>query len=155
MFHLKEGDEAPKFIGVDQDEKEIKLEDYKGKKVILFFYPKDNTPGCTTEACNFRDNYKVLMKAGLQVIGVSADSVARHSKFAFKYDLPFPLIADTDKKIINDYGIWGLKKFMGREYDGIHRTTFVIDEKGKIELIIKKVKTKISTEQILEALEQK
>ncbi|MEZ5008099.1 MAG: thioredoxin-dependent thiol peroxidase [Chitinophagales bacterium] len=152
MFHLKEGDKAPNFKGLDQDEKTIELKDYKGKKVVLYFYPKDDTPGCTKEACNFRDNHSKLQKMGFVVIGVSPDTTAKHNKFAHKYDLPFPLIADEDKKILNDYGVWGLKKFMGKEYDGVHRTTFVIDEQGVIEKIITKVKTKESTEQILEEL---
>jgi thioredoxin-dependent peroxiredoxin len=151
MMHLKEGDKAPVFSGKDQNGNLISLNDFKGKKVVLFFYPKDNTPGCTAEACNLRDNYAELTKQGYEVIGVSADSEKSHEKFISKFNLPFPLIADTDKKIINDFGVWGPKKFMGREYDGIHRTTFVIDEKGIIERIINKVKTKDHTAQILES----
>jgi thioredoxin-dependent peroxiredoxin len=151
MMHLKEGDKAPVFSGKDQNGNLISLNDFKGKKVVLFFYPKDNTPGCTAEACNLRDNYAELTKQGYKVIGVSADSEKSHEKFISKFNLPFPLIADTDKKIINDFGVWGPKKFMGREYDGIHRTTFVIDEKGIIERIINKVKTKDHTAQILES----
>lgn len=149
MMHLKEGDKAPKFSGKDQNGRLIELKDFKGKKIVLFFYPKDNTPGCTAEACNLRDNYPELIKKGYEVIGVSADSEKSHEKFAAKFDLPFPLIADTDKTIINDYGIWGPKKFMGREYDGIHRTTFVIDENGNIEKMINKVKTKDHAAQVL------
>lgn len=152
MFHLKEGDKAPAFKGIDQEGKPISLSDYKGKKVILYFYPKDDTPGCTAEACDFRDNYELLVKKGLDVVGVSPDSDTRHSKFVHKYDLPFRLLADTEKKVIQDYGVWGLKKFMGREYDGVHRTTFIIDEKGKIEKIISKVKTKEASRQVLDAL---
>lgn len=150
MTKLTAGDTAPYFTGTDQNGNEIKLDDFRGKKIALYFYPKDNTPGCTTQACNLRDNYQDLQKAGYQVIGVSADSVKSHKKFEEKYDLPFPLIADTDKKIIEDYGVWGPKKFMGKKYDGIHRITFLIGETGKIEKIIDKVKTKSHTEQILE-----
>ena len=151
MTHLKEGDEAPDFKGKDQNGNDISLSDFKGKKVVLYFYPKDNTPGCTAEACNFRDNYKDLQKRGFEIIGVSADSEKKHQNFINKYELPFPLIADTDKEVINAYGVWGKKKFMGREYDGIHRETFVIDEKGEIEKVFEKVKTKEATEQILAA----
>lgn len=150
MTKLTAGDTAPYFTGTDQNGNEIKLDDFRGKKIALYFYPKDNTPGCTTQACNLRDNYQDLQKAGYQVIGVSADSVKSHKKFEEKYDLPFPLIADTDKKIIEDYGVWGPKKFMGKKYDGIHRITFLIGETGKIEKSIDKVKTKSHTEQILE-----
>lgn len=150
MTKLTAGDTAPYFTGTDQNGNEIKMDDFRGKKIALYFYPKDNTPGCTTQACNLRDNYQDLQKAGYQVIGVSADSVKSHKKFEEKYDLPFPLIADTDKKIIEDYGVWGPKKFMGKKYDGIHRITFLIGETGKIEKIIDKVKTKLHTEQILE-----
>lgn len=149
MTHLKEGDTAPDINAVDQKGEALKLSDYRGKKVILYFYPKDNTPGCTAEACNFRDNYKVLQDRGFAIIGVSADSAKKHQNFITKYELPFPLIPDTEKEVIEAYGVWGLKKFMGREFDGIHRETFVIDEDGKIEKIYKKVKTKEATEQIL------
>ncbi len=149
MTHLKEGDTAPDINAVDQNGEALKLSDYRGKKVILYFYPKDNTPGCTAEACNFRDNYKVLQDRGFAIIGVSADSAKKHQNFITKYELPFPLIPDTEKEVIEAYGVWGLKKFMGREFDGIHRETFVIDEDGKIEKIYKKVKTKEATEQIL------
>lgn len=150
MTHLKEGDKAPHFKGIDQNNKEISLSDFRGKKVILYFYPKDMTPGCTTQACDYRDNYNDLLKKGYQVIGVSADDASRHTKFIEKYDLPFPLIADTEKEIIKQYGVWGLKKFMGKEYDGIHRQTFVINEEGVIGKVIKKVKTKEATAQTLE-----
>jgi peroxiredoxin Q/BCP len=146
---LKVGDKAPAINAKDQNGNEISLAQFKGKKVVLYFYPKDSTPGCTKEACNFRDNYKTLQKKGYEVIGVSADSEKSHLKFIEKYELPFPLIADTDQKVVNDYGVWGLKKFMGREYMGINRTTFLIDEKGKIEKLIEKVDTENSTEQIL------
>ncbi|MCB0562152.1 MAG: thioredoxin-dependent thiol peroxidase [Lewinellaceae bacterium] len=152
MMHLKEGDKAPDFQGIDQDEKTISLSDYKGKKLILYFYPKDDTPGCTAEACNLRDNYSVLKKEGFELLGVSPDNPKKHQKFIDKYSLPFPLIADTEKEILNAYGVWGLKKFMGKEYDGVHRTTFVIDEKGTIEKIITKVNTKAHAEQILDGM---
>lgn len=146
---LKVGDKAPAIKAKDQDGNKITLEQFKGKKVVLYFYPKDNTPGCTNQACNLRDNHKELLKQGYVVIGVSADTEKKHQNFINKYSLPFPLIADTDMKVINDYGVWGLKKFMGREFMGIIRTTFVIDEKGKIERIIEKVKTKDHTAQVL------
>jgi peroxiredoxin Q/BCP len=148
MLKLKEGMKAPLFEGIDQNGKLIKLADYSGKKVILYFYPKDNTPGCTAEACNLRDNYDSLLKKGYIVIGVSADSEKSHKSFADKYSLPFPLIADTLKKILNDYGTWGEKKLYGKTYMGVLRTTFVIDEKGIIEKIIEKVNTADHTEQI-------
>jgi peroxiredoxin Q/BCP len=152
MTHLKEGDQAPQFEGIDQDGNSIRLSDFAGKKVVLYFYPKDNTPGCTAEACDFRDNNAELLKKGIQVIGVSADNEKSHKKFIEKFDLPFPLIADTERKTIEAYGVWGIKKFMGREYEGIHRETFVIDEEGKIAKIFTKVKTKAPTAQVLEAL---
>lgn len=152
MTHLKEGDKAPEFSGINQNSETIQLSDCKGKKVILFFYPKDMTPGCTAQACNLGENYADLTKKGFEVIGVSADSVKRHQKFTEKYDLPFNLIADEDKEIIKAYGVWGLKKLYGREYEGIYRETFIIDETGVIEKIILKVKTKTHTEQVLEAL---
>lgn|SRR5450759_1634063 len=148
MSQLKEGMKAPLFEGIDQNGKLVKLIDQSGKKVILYFYPKDNTPGCTAEACNLRDNYNSLLKKGFSVIGVSADSEKSHKGFAEKYSLPFPLIADTSKKILNDYGVWGEKKLYGKTYMGVLRTTFVIDEKGIIEKIIEKVNTADHTEQI-------
>lgn len=150
MTKLKEGDKAPEFTARNQDGKEISLNDYRGKKVILYFYPKDNTPGCTTQACNFRDNYELLVNKGFEVIGVSADDEKSHQKFITKKNLPFTLIADTDKNVINKYGVWGPKKFMGRTFDGIHRKTFIIDEKGNIQHIIEKVKTKLASQQVLE-----
>jgi peroxiredoxin Q/BCP len=152
MTHLKVGDKAPAIEAKDQNGNTISLSDFSGKKVILYFYPKDDTPGCTTEACNFRDNYKMLLDKGYAVIGVSADNEKKHQKFITKYDLPFPLIADVDKEVIQAYGVWGEKKFMGRVYDGIHRLTFVISEEGVIEEIIEKVKNKVATEQVLEAM---
>lgn len=148
---LKVGDKAPQFKGVDQNGNTISLADYKGKKVILYFYPKDNTPGCTAQACNLRDKYSELLQKGYHIIGVSVDSVASHKKFETKFELPFPLIADTDKKIVAQYGVWGLKKFMGREFDGTHRTTFLIDEKGIIHAIITKPDTKNHAQQVEEA----
>lgn len=149
MKHLKIGDKAPDFNTTNQDGAAISLKDFKGKKVVLYFYPKDNTPGCTTQACNLTDNYDLLLKRGYEVLGVSADSAKSHQKFIEKFNLPFSLLMDEDKKIINDYGVWGEKKFMGRIYDGIHRMTFVIDEEGIIADIIEKVKTKDHTAQIL------
>jgi len=152
MTNLVVGDKAPNFKGLDENGASISLSDFKGKKVILYFYPKDMTPGCTVESCNLRDNYTDLLAKGFDVIGVSADSPARHLKFIAKHELPFRLIADEDKTILNAFGVWGPKKFMGREYDGIHRTTFIIGEDGIIQAIIKKVKTKDHTNQILEEL---
>jgi len=149
MITLKVGDKAPEFTVKDQDGNIIKLTDYKGKKVVLFFYPKASTPGCTAEACNLRDNWEQFQEKGYQILGASADSEKRQQNFKNKYELPFPLLADEDKEVINAYGVWGPKKFMGKEYDGINRTTFVIDEKGVIEDIITKVKTKDHTAQIL------
>lgn len=149
MTTLKIGDKAPEFEAKDQSDKIIKLSDYKGKKLVLFFYPKASTPGCTAEACNLRDNYKVFQEKGYEVLGVSADSARRQQNFITKNELPFPLLADEDKKVIKAYGVWGPKKFMGKEYDGIHRTTFVIDENGILENVITKVKTKEHSSQIL------
>lgn len=150
MTTLKAGDKAPEFIGTDQDGNTISLSDFKGKKVILYFYPKDNTPTCTVEACNLRDNHSDLQSKGFEVIGVSPDSEKKHQNFISKYDLPFTLLADTDHTIMNAYQVWGEKKFMGRIFDGVHRITFVIDENGMIERVFEKVKSKIHTEQILE-----
>ena len=149
MKHLKTGDQAPDFSSANQEGKILSLSDFKGKKLVLFFYPKASTPGCTMEAKNLRDNYSQLLKAGYEVLGVSADSVKRQQNFAAKNELPFSLLADENKEIIKAYGVWGPKKFMGREYEGIHRTTFIIDEKGVIESIIEKVKTKEHALQIL------
>lgn len=150
MTHLKEGDKAPLFKGKNQHGELISLADYKGRKVILYFYPKDMTPSCTNQACNLRDNFQELQKKGYAVIGVSMDSGKRHLKFAQKYDLPFPLIADEDKAVIDQYGVFGEKKFMGRTFDGIHRTTFVINEKGIITKIITRPNTKNHTKEILQ-----
>ena len=147
---IKEGSKAPDFTALDQDGKKVKLSSFRDKKnIVLYFYPKDMTPGCTVQSCNLRDNYKALLDKGYVVLGCSVDSPARHVKFIEKYDLPFSLISDEDKKVVEDYGVWGLKKFMGKEYMGISRTTFVIDEKGIIEDIIEKVNTKEHTSQIL------
>ena len=149
MTTLKIGDKAPSFEALDQDGNTVKLEDYQGKKLVLFFYPKASTPGCTMEACNLRDNYERFLSMGYDVLGVSADSAKRQSNFKNKQELPFPLLADESKAVIEAFGVWGPKKFMGREYDGIHRTTFVIDESGIVEDVITNVKTKAHTDQIL------
>ena len=149
MTHLKVGDNAPQFNGLDQDGNPVSLNDYSGKKLVLYFYPKDDTPGCTAESCNLRDNYNALQNAGFEVLGVSTDPVKSHRKFVDKYSLPFRLLADTEKQVVEAFGVWGLKKFMGKEYMGISRTTFVIDEKGVIIKIIDKVETKSHSAQIL------
>ncbi|RED49408.1 thioredoxin-dependent thiol peroxidase [Seonamhaeicola aphaedonensis] len=149
MTTLKIGDKAPNFSVNNQDGNPISLNDYKGKKLVLFFYPKANTPGCTLEACNLSDNYERFVSQGYDVLGVSADTEKKQSSFRDKFKFPYPLLADVDKEVINAYGVWGPKKFMGREYDGIHRTTFVIDENGVIEDVITQVKTKDHTNQIL------
>jgi peroxiredoxin Q/BCP len=154
MIQLEEGMKAPGFNGIDQNGKEINLKDFSGKKVVLYFYPKDNTPGCTAEACNLRDNWDSFLKKGFTVIGVSPDNEKSHKGFAGKYALPFPLIADTSKKILNDYGVWGEKKMYGRSYMGVIRTTFIIDEKGIIEKIITKVETGGHTKQIFDLYNQ-
>lgn len=151
MTELKEGTQAPIFEGVDQNGKKISLSDFKGRKVILYFYPKDDTPGCTAQACNLRDNYQDLISKGFQVIGVSTDSVKSHKKFEDKYELPFPLIADEDQKIVGQYRVWGEKQFMGKTYMGTTRTTFLIDEDGKIKKVISKPDTKNQTQQVLDA----
>ena len=149
MTYLKTGDTAPVINSVDQNGDAITLKQFEGKKVVLYFYPKDMTPGCTIQSCNLRDNYQILLNKGYVVLGCSADSPVKHQKFIEKYDLPFPLISDESKQVVNAYGVWGPKKFMGKAYDGISRTTFVIDEKGVIEDIITKVDTKQHTNQIL------
>lgn len=151
MSEIKEGNAAPNFKGVDQNGKIVELANYANKKLILYFYPKDNTPGCTKEACNLRDNYDTLKDNDFEVVGVSADTSAKHLNFIAKYELPFSLIADTEKEVINAFGCWGLKKFMGREYEGILRKTFVI-ENGNIVKIFEKVKTTDHYNQIMEAL---
>lgn len=151
MNTLKAGDKVPAFSGVTDKGENIRLEDYKGKKLVVFFYPKASTPGCTAEACNLRDHYKELQDRGYELLGVSADSVKRQSNFSNKYEFPFPLVADEEKVVINAFGVWGPKKFMGREYDGIHRMTFIVDENGVVERVIAKVKTKDHAAQILDA----
>jgi peroxiredoxin Q/BCP len=149
MTTLQKGDKAPQFEAKDQDGNTIKLADYSGKKLVLFFYPKASTPGCTAEACNLSDNYQSFLAKGYDVLGVSADSAKRQSNFKNKYEFPYPLLADEDKAVIEAFGVWGPKKFMGKEYDGIHRTTFIIDENGVVEEVFSKVKTKAHAEQIL------
>lgn len=149
MKTLKIGDKAPGFSGVDQDGHPVSLADYAGRKLVLYFYPKDDTPGCTAQACSLRDGHSALRNAGYEVLGISPDKATNHRKFADKYDLPFRLLADTEKEAANAYGVWGKKKFMGREYDGIIRTTFLIDEKGVIADIITKVRTKDHATQVL------
>ena len=150
MNQLSVGQEAPKFSAKNQKGEFISLEDLKGSKVILYFYPKDNTPGCTAQACNLTENISALKKEGFIVLGVSPDGEKSHNKFIDKYNLQFDLLVDEDKKLCNAYGVWGRKKCMGREYDGVHRTTFIIDENGVIDQIINKVETKRHSQQILE-----
>jgi peroxiredoxin Q/BCP len=150
MTHLKQGDKAPNFSGKDQNGNAISSSQFAGKRYVVYFYPKDMTPGCTTQACNLRDNYDALNKAGISIIGVSADSEASHQKFITKYELPFPLIADEDLSVIKAFGVWGPKKFMGKNYDGIHRTTFLVNESGSIQAVISKPNTKSHAEEILE-----
>ncbi len=152
MSNLKKGDKAPEFSGKNQDGKSVNLSDFKGKKVILYFYPKDNTPGCTAEACNLNDNYDELIMQGFEIIGVSPDNEQSHTKFISKYKLRFNLLADTEKSILKSYGAWGLKKMYGKEYEGVLRTTFIIDENGIISHVFNKVETKNHTSQILNEL---
>ncbi|MFP9118127.1 thioredoxin-dependent thiol peroxidase [Flavobacterium sp. RNTU_13] len=149
MTTLQKGDKAPEFSGVDQNGKTHTLADYKGKKLVVFFYPKADTPGCTAEACDLRDNHQRFEAQGYSLLGVSADPVRKQAKFAEKYSLPFPLLADEDHSVLNAFGVWGPKKFMGRTFDGIHRTTFVINEEGVIDEVITDVKTKAHAAQIL------
>ena len=150
MKHLKVGDQAPVFSGKDQNGNLISLEDFKGKKLAVYFYPKDNTPGCTAQACSIRDDDSELKRQGVSVVGVSMDSQKSHQKFIEKFNLPFPLIADEDRKVIELFGVWGPKVFMGKKYDGIHRTTFLIDESQKIVAILDKPNTKDHAKEILE-----
>ena len=152
MNTLTVGDKAPNFEAKDNQGIVRKLSDYSGKKLVVFFYPKASTPGCTAEACNLRDHHSSLQEKGIAVLGVSADSASKHQKFIAKYDLPFPLIADTERKVIEAFGVWGEKKFMGRVYDGIHRTTYVIGEDGTVLKRFDKVKTKAHAEEILDVL---
>lgn len=150
MNTLKVGDKVPDFTVNDQDGNAISLSDYNGKKLVVFFYPKASTPGCTAEACDLRDHYKELQDAGYSLLGVSADSEKRQKNFKEKYEFPFPLLADTEKDVIEAFGVWGEKKFMGKVYDGIHRKTFIVDGDGVVERVIDKVKTKVHASQILE-----
>jgi peroxiredoxin Q/BCP len=149
MTSIKKGDQAPNFSALDQDGNKHSLSDYKGKKLVIFFYPKANTPGCTAEACDLRDNFARFEAGNYALLGVSADNAKAQSNFKNKYEFPFPLLADEDKSVIQAFGVWGPKKFMGKEYDGIHRTTFVIDENSVIEEVITEVKTKSHASQIL------
>ena len=149
MITLKKGNKAPTFSGTNEKNEVVTLKDFKGKKLVLYFYPHDNTPTCTEEACNLRDNYKTLLSNGYTILGISEDSVTKHQNFIKKYKLPFSLIADTDHSICNLYGVWDNKVLFGRKYMGILRTTFVIDEKGKIEKVIQKVESKKHAEQII------
>ena len=149
MTHLTTGDQAPDFTGTLQDGTTTQLSDYAGKKLIMFFYPKDDTPGCTAAACSLRDHFQELKDKGYELLGVSPDKPAKHLKFIDKYELPMPLLADEDHKVMDAYGTWGPKKFMGREYDGVLRTTVVIDENGTVDRVYTKVKTKQHAEQIL------
>ena len=151
MTSLNVGDKAPDFVALNEFGQSTSLSDFLGKKIILYFYPKDMTPGCTAESCNLGENYSLLQENGFIVLGVSPDSSKSHQKFIDKYNLPFSLIADEDKAVIKAFGVWGPKKFMGKEYDGVHRTTFIIDEYGVIEKVFSKVKTKDHTNQILES----
>jgi thioredoxin-dependent peroxiredoxin len=152
VTQLQPGDKAPSFSAKDQNDQPVKLKDYRGKKLVLFFYPQDNTPTCTIQACNLRDNYLLLQQHGLQVLGVSPDPVASHKKFETRYQLPFPLLADPEKIIIDAYGVWGEKQLYGRKYMGLHRTTFLIDEKGIILKIFIKPKNKQHAEEIIASL---
>lgn len=151
---LKEGDKAPDFKGLDQNGKEVSLSDFKGKKLVLYFYPKDDTPGCTKEACNLRDNHSELLKKGFAVVGISPDDSTSHQKFIKKYELPFSLLADTEKTIMKAYGAWGEKNMYGKIVEGVLRSTFIIDENGGLLKVFKKVQTETHTEQILKALEK-
>ena len=154
MEELKQGDQAPQFTSKDQNGNTVSLTQFKGKKVILYFYPKDNTPGCTAEACDFRDNYQGLVTKGIDVLGVSVDDEKSHQKFITKFDLPFTLLADTNHEIVEAYGVWAEKNMYGKKYMGINRTTFIIDEDGIIAHIITKVDTKSPTAQVLQLIEQ-
>jgi len=155
MITLKEGDKAPVFKGVDQNGNKVSLADFKGKKVALYFYPEDDTPTCTIQACNLRDNYALLKKEGFEVIGISPDDSSKHKKFEEKFSLPFTLVADTSQKILNQYGVWGEKQMFGNHYMGVHRTTFVIDERGIIRKIFLKPKNKQHAEEIIKAWKEK
>jgi len=154
MTYLAEGIKAPQIVSTDQNGNDFKLSDYLGKKIILFFYPKDNTPGCTAEACDLRDNYDLLKKKGFLIFGISPDTVKSHHRFIEKHNLPYPLIMDENKEIMESYGVWGEKKLYGRTYMGVLRTTYIISEEGLIEKVFKKVMTKTHTDQILKEIEQ-
>ena len=149
MNQLNIGSALPAFVGVDQNGEEINSNDFSGKRLVVYFYPKDNTTGCTAQACSLRDDYSALLENNIAVIGVSADSVSSHKKFMDKFQLPFPLIADTEKTLLNLFGVWGPKKFMGKTYDGIHRTSFLFDETGNLMSIIEKPNTKNHAQEIL------
>ena len=149
--HLEVGQDAPLFTGVDQNGNKVSLSDFKGKKVVLYFYPADDTPGCTAQACNLRDNYGLLKNEGFEVLGISPDDVSKHKKFETKFNLPFTLIADPDHKIIEKYGLWAPKQMFGHKYMGVLRTTFLIDEKGKIRKIFARPKNKSHAEEIIKA----
>jgi peroxiredoxin Q/BCP len=151
MVVLNEGDKAPAFSGIDANGKPVSLADFKGKKLVLYFYPKDDTPGCTAEACSLRDDYAELRKKGYEILGVSPDAPSKHQKFIEKYALPFRLLADTDRVVLQAYGAWGPKKFMGKDVVGVIRTTFIIDEAGNIEKIFRKVDTQNHAQEILAA----
>lgn len=153
MTLLKEGQEAPLFTATDQDGRQLRLEEYRGRKVILYFYPKDDTPGCTKEACAFRDNFPNFKKLDVEVLGISVDGEKSHKKFAGKYELPFRLVSDNEKTIVESYGVWGMKKFMGREYMGTSRVTYLIDEEGRVEHVWAKVKPETHAEEILNWLQ--
>jgi thioredoxin-dependent peroxiredoxin len=153
-MQLTEGDKAPNFKTRDQNDSPVSLNDFKGKKVVLYFYPQDDTPTCTIQACNLRDNYSLLKEKGITVLGVSPDGIKQHKKFEKKFTLPFTLLVDEDKKIINKYGTWGEKNLYGRKYMGLHRTTFLIDEKGLIKKIFRKPRSKTHTQEILKAWEE-
>lgn len=150
MPKLNPGDKAPRFTGTDQSGKKVSLDDFKGKNLVLYFYPKDDTPGCTAEACNFRDNYASLTSKGYEVVGVSVDDEASHRKFIEKYELPFTLLADADKKIVEDYGVWGEKNMYGRKFMGTNRVTFLIDGEGTIKHVIRRVDSKNASRQLLD-----
>ena len=147
---IQVGTKAPDFSVQDHDGNTVSLSDFAGKKLVIFFYPKANTPGCTMQSCDLRDHYSELTDAGYSILGVSADTVSAQAKFAIKFSFPYPLLADVDKVLINGFGVWGPKKFQGREYEGILRTTFILDEQGVVERVIHKVKTKVHASQILE-----
>jgi peroxiredoxin Q/BCP len=154
MTHLHEGDKAPAFTAKDQNGERHALADFKGRRLVLYFYPEDDTPTCTVEACNLRDNFALLKKEGFTIVGVSPDDEKKHKKFGTKYDLPFPLLADPDHRIIDKYGVWGEKQLYGRKYMGLHRTTFLIDEKGIIRKIFLKPRSKQHAEEIVAASKQ-